>query len=94
VSKAFEFAESFSKPARLPHAAFQKWWELCCLLFKRELFIGNLFAAFQNWRDDPCRFSKALGATPRHLSSNRSKGFELIGLKSLRQIQKLWALNS
>jgi hypothetical protein len=47
------------------------------------LFIGNLFAAFQNWRDDPCRFSKALGATPRHLSSNRNKGFEIIGFEKL-----------
>jgi hypothetical protein len=43
VPKAFEFAESFSKPASLPLASFQKWWALSCPLYKRELFIGNLF---------------------------------------------------
>jgi hypothetical protein len=48
VPKAFEFAESFLKPARLPLSGFQKWWALCCPLFKRELFIDNLFAGFQN----------------------------------------------
>jgi hypothetical protein len=31
----------------------------------------------------PCRFLKALGAAPRHLSSNRSKGFELAGFEKL-----------
>jgi hypothetical protein len=46
-----EFAESFLKPAILPLAGFQKWWALCCPLFNRELFIGNLFAGFQNWQD-------------------------------------------
>jgi hypothetical protein len=61
---------------RLPLASFQKWWALCCPLFKRELFIGNLFAGFQNRR-----FSKALDATLRHLLSNRSKGFELAGFE-------------
>jgi hypothetical protein len=64
-------------------ASFLKWWVLCCPLFKRELFVGNLFAEFQNRQDCPCRSSKALGATLRHLSSNRSKGFELSGFKKL-----------
>jgi hypothetical protein len=31
----------------------------------------------------PCRFSKALGATLRHLLSNRSKGFELAGFEKI-----------
>jgi hypothetical protein len=39
------------------------------------------------------RFSKALSATLRHLSPNRSKGFELPGFEKLWQIQKLLALN-
>jgi hypothetical protein len=30
-----------------------------------------------------CRFSKALGATLKHHSSNRSKGFELASFKKL-----------
>jgi hypothetical protein len=49
MPKAFEFAESFSKLAILPLAGFQKLTVLCCLLFRRELFIGNLYARFQNW---------------------------------------------
>ncbi len=52
---------------------------LCCPLFKRELFIGKLFAGFQNRQD--CPFSKAPGATSRHLSSNRNKGLEVAGLE-------------
>jgi hypothetical protein len=31
----------------------------------------------------PCRFSKALGITLRHLLSNRSKGFELAGFEKI-----------
>jgi hypothetical protein len=31
----------------------------------------------------PRRFSEALGATPRHLLSNRSKGFELAGFEKI-----------
>jgi hypothetical protein len=64
VPKTFEFAESFSKPVRLPMAGFQKWWLLCCPLFKREYIIGNQFAGFQNKEIVSCRFSKAFGATP------------------------------
>jgi hypothetical protein len=30
-----------------------------------------------------CRFSKALGATLRHLLSNGSKGFELAGFENI-----------
>jgi hypothetical protein len=51
--KAFKFAESFSKPVILPLTGFQKRWAPCCPLFKRELFIGNLFAGFQNRQDCP-----------------------------------------
>jgi hypothetical protein len=31
----------------------------------------------------PCWFSKALGASQRNLSSNRSKGFEFLGFEKL-----------
>jgi hypothetical protein len=33
-------------------------------------------------------FQKLLGTTPRHLSFNRSKGFELTGFKKLLAISK------
>jgi hypothetical protein len=33
----------------------------------------------------PCLFSKALGATPRLVSSNRGKRFELAGFKKLSE---------
>jgi hypothetical protein len=43
---------------------------------------------------NPGRFSKALGAAPRNLLSNRSKGFGFARfLKSFQQIQKLLAPN-
>jgi hypothetical protein len=51
VPRAFEFAESFPKLAGLPLAGFKIWWALYCLLFKRELFIGNLIAGLQNQQD-------------------------------------------
>jgi hypothetical protein len=52
------------------------------------LKIGELaLAGFQNWRADSSRLSKALGAAPRNLLSNRSKGFELAGLKSFRKFK-------
>jgi hypothetical protein len=71
------------KPVRLPLASFQKWWALCCQLFKRELFIINLFAGFQKQQDCPFPVSKALCGNSRNLSSNRSKGFEFAGLEKL-----------
>jgi hypothetical protein len=40
-------------------------------------------AGFQNRRDGSGRLSKALGAAPRNLLSNRSEGFELAGFKKL-----------
>jgi hypothetical protein len=40
-------------------------------------------AGFQNRRVGSGRLSKALGAAPRNLLSNRSKGFELAGFKKL-----------
>jgi hypothetical protein len=67
---------------------------MSCLLFKRELFIGSLFAGLKTGEITPHWFSKALGATPSHLFSNRSIGFELAGFEKLQQIQKLLALNS
>jgi hypothetical protein len=40
-------------------------------------------AGFQNRQVGSSRLSKALGAAPRNLLSNRSKGFELADLKKL-----------
>jgi hypothetical protein len=46
--------------------------------------IGELaLASFQNWQAGSGQLSKALGAAPRNLLSNRSKGFELAGFKQL-----------
>jgi hypothetical protein len=46
--------------------------------------IGELaLAGFQNWQVGSSRLSKALGAGPRNLLSNRSKGFELASFKKL-----------
>jgi hypothetical protein len=46
--------------------------------------IGELaLASFQNRRVGSGRLSKALGAAPRNLLSNRSVGFELAGFKKL-----------
>jgi hypothetical protein len=67
----------------LAQTGFQKWGVLCCLLFKRELFNRKIFAGFQNRRVGSDRLSKALGAAPRNLISNRSKGFELASFEQL-----------
>jgi hypothetical protein len=46
--------------------------------------IGGLaLAGFQNRQVGSSRLSKALGAAPRNLLSNRSKGFELAAFKKL-----------
>ncbi len=46
--------------------------------------IGELaLAGFQNRQVGSGRLSKALGAAPRNLLSNRSKGFELADFKKL-----------
>jgi hypothetical protein len=46
--------------------------------------IGELaLAGFQNQQVGSGRLSKALGAAPRNLLSNRSKRFELAGFKKL-----------
>jgi hypothetical protein len=46
--------------------------------------IGELsIAGFQNRQVGSGRLSKALGAAPRNLLSNRSKGFELASFKKL-----------
>jgi hypothetical protein len=46
--------------------------------------IGELaLASFQNRQAGSGRLSKALGAAPRNLLSNWSKGFKLAGFKKL-----------
>jgi hypothetical protein len=57
-------------------------------LFKRELFIGNLFAGFQNRQYCPLPVFNSLVATPRNLLSNRSKGFYLAGFEKLSASSK------
>jgi hypothetical protein len=49
--------------------------------FKANCLIGKIFGGFQNRRFGSGQLSKALGAAPRNLLSNRSKGFELPGFK-------------
>jgi hypothetical protein len=39
----------------------------------------------------PWQFSKALDVTPRNLSSNRSKGFELAGFEKLSENSKAFS---
>jgi hypothetical protein len=92
--KAFEFAESFLKPARLPLAGFQKWWALCCPLFKRELFGGNYLPDLKTGEVAPCRFQK-LSAQLRDICCPiGAKDLNSPVLKRFQQIQKLLALNS
>jgi hypothetical protein len=59
--------------------------------------IGKLaLAGFQNRQVGSGRLSKALGAAPRNLLSNRSKGLKDLNLpvlKSFSEIRKLFALN-
>jgi hypothetical protein len=65
------------------------------MFFKRELFIGNLLYLpdFKTDKISPCCFSKALGATPRHLYPIGAKDLSSPVLKSFQQIQRLVARN-
>jgi hypothetical protein len=53
-----------------------------CLLFEN-CSSTTYLQDFKTGKISPGQFSKALGPTPRHLSSNVSKGFELVGFKKL-----------
>jgi hypothetical protein len=54
--------------------------ERCAARFSKEnCLIGKMFGGFQNRRIGSGRISNALGAAPRNLFSNSSKGFELAG---------------
>jgi hypothetical protein len=52
-------------------------------LSKENCLIGKLSGGFQNRRIGSGWLSKALGAAPRNLLSNRSKGFELAGFEKV-----------
>jgi hypothetical protein len=51
--------------------------------FKRDCSSATYSPDFKTGKIAPCRFSKDLGAIPRNLSSNRSKGFEFAGFEKL-----------
>jgi hypothetical protein len=56
----------------------------CAACFSKENCSSATY--LQDFKTDeiaPCRFLKALGATPRHLSSKRKKVFELVGFEKL-----------
>ncbi len=78
--KAFEFGEIFSKPVWLPLADFQKLWALCC-----QKWIVHLqpICRISKLARLTLPVSKALGATLRNLSSNRSNGFEFVCIEKL-----------
>jgi hypothetical protein len=50
---------------------------------KNNYLIVQIFGGFQNRPVGSGHFSIALGAAPRNLLSNRSKGFELAGFEKL-----------
>jgi hypothetical protein len=68
----------------LPLAAFKSGGR-CGARFSKDNYylLATYLPDFKIGEIVPCRFSKALGATPRHLSSNRRKGFELTGFEML-----------
>jgi hypothetical protein len=56
----------------------------CVAHFSKENCLSaSYFPVFKTGEVAPCRFSKALGATLKHLLSNRSKGFELAGFEKI-----------
>ncbi len=69
---------------RLPQAGFQKSGRRrAAHLSKENCSSATYFPDCKTHKIAPFRFSKALGATPRHLSSNSSKGFELASFEKL-----------
>jgi hypothetical protein len=92
--KASEFAESFSKPARLPLTGFQKWWRCAALISKDNFSSETYFPDFKTSEMLIAGF-KSSRATPRHLSSNRGKDFELTRFEHLSVNSKAFgAINS
>jgi hypothetical protein len=73
--------------------AFKNGWCYAAHFLKENCLLAIYLPDFKTGKIAPCRFSKVLNATLRHLLSNRNKGFELPRFKSLQQIQKLLALN-
>jgi hypothetical protein len=72
----------------LPLAGFQKWWRCFARFSKENCLSATYLPNFKTGEVAPCRFSKALGATLRHLLSNRSKGFEIAGFEKISENSK------
>jgi hypothetical protein len=85
VPKAYEFAEKPAFKSVGGYAArFLKG------NFSSTTYLPNsILARITSWQ-----FSKALGATPRHLSAKRGEGLNSSVLKSFQQIQQLLPFNS
>jgi hypothetical protein len=64
MSKAFEFAENFSKPAMSVVAGFQKWQAWVCRLSEGDLYVEHIqyLAYFKAGEIGPGRFLKVAGA--------------------------------
>jgi hypothetical protein len=75
--KSFKISKSgpghFSKVASVMHPAFQK--ENC--------LSDTYLAVFKTGEIGPAQFSKAFGAAPRNLLSNRNTAIELAGFQKL-----------
>jgi hypothetical protein len=74
------FRIGFAKSAL---AGFQNWWGLCCRLFKRELFVRNIFVGLKIGEISAGRLSKALCSALRKLLFNRIKGYGLAVFQKL-----------
>jgi hypothetical protein len=93
MPKAFQFAEWFSKPARLCLSVF-KTGKNGPIQFSK--VAAAMLPAFQKiivywkhiWWIGPDGFSKALNAAPKNLSSIMSKRFEHADFQQLWQIKK------
>jgi hypothetical protein len=63
--------------------AFKSGGRCVARFLKENCSSATYLPDFKNGEIAPCRFSKALGATLRHLLSNRSKRFELAGFEKI-----------
>jgi hypothetical protein len=69
VQKAFEFGESFSKPAKFLLSGFQRWRPLCCWISKKESLSERYLVGLKTREIASGRYSKALGPAVRNLVS-------------------------
>jgi hypothetical protein len=80
-----KFSESFLQNGRdWPWPAFKSGGRCAAHFSKENCSSATYLPNFKIGGEiAPCRFSKALGATLRHLPFERSKGFELTGFEKL-----------